>query len=86
MKIIVLAWDHDGIDHWKEAPFTKEDNPHGLIEESAFATLFPKYREKYLKEVWGLVKSKLKEYVSLCQTFYHELIYGSIMLIYLILL
>ena len=61
---IIIAWDHDGIDHWKEEPFSKDDNPNGLLEESAFATLFPKYREKYLKEVWPLVKEKLKEYVS----------------------
>ncbi len=37
-------WDHDGIDHWAVQPFSKEDNPHGLLEESSFATLFPKYR------------------------------------------
>lgn len=37
-------WDHDGIDHWKVEPFKKEDNPSGLLEESSFATLFPKYR------------------------------------------
>ena len=35
-----------------------------MIEESSFATLFPKYRETYLREVWPLVKEKLKEHVS----------------------
>jgi len=37
-------WDHDGIDHWKIDKFGKEDNPSGLLEESSFAILFPKYR------------------------------------------
>lgn len=49
-------------DGWKEDPFTKEDNPRGLLEESSFATLFPKYREAYLKECWPLVQKALKEY------------------------
>jgi hypothetical protein len=54
-------WDHEGIDHWAIQPFTKEDNPHGLLEESSFAALFPKYREKYLREVWPAVTRALKE-------------------------
>ncbi|XP_034101009.1 KRR1 small subunit processome component homolog [Drosophila albomicans] len=42
--------------------FKEEDNPHGLIEESSFATLFPKYREKYLREVWPLVQQCVAEH------------------------
>lgn len=41
-------WDDESIDHWKVEPFTKDDNPGGLLEESSFATLFPKYRGVYL--------------------------------------
>ncbi|XP_066253878.1 KRR1 small subunit processome component homolog [Euwallacea similis] len=42
--------------------FKAEDNPHGLLEESSFATLFPQYREQYLKQVWPLVQKALKDY------------------------
>lgn len=46
----------------KVPDFKPNDNPHGLLEESSFATLFPKYREKYLKEYWPLVQKTLAEY------------------------
>ncbi|KAK7491939.1 hypothetical protein BaRGS_00016785 [Batillaria attramentaria] len=48
-------------DGWKEPKFTRADNPHGLCAESSFAVLFPKYREKYLRECWSRVKKKLGE-------------------------
>jgi len=48
-------WDSEDIDHWKIEPFLPEDNKYPFLEESSFATLFPKYRENYLKQVWPLV-------------------------------
>lgn len=48
--------------HLKIPEFKAEHNPHGCLEESAFATLFPKYREKYLREYWPLVQKTLDEH------------------------
>lgn len=42
--------------------FKPKDNPHRLLEESSFATLFPKYREQYLKGHWPLIQKALDEY------------------------
>lgn len=57
MLVIPEGWKPPG-------PCTKDDNPHGLVAESSFAILFPKYREEYLKECWPVVKKDLKEMVN----------------------
>ena len=65
----LLAWDSEDIDHWKIEPFKPEDNPHPFTEESSFATLFPKYRENYLKEVWPHVTKALDKHASIINQF-----------------
>ncbi len=55
-------WDTPDIDKWKTEKFTQDDNPFGLLEESSFATLFPQYREQYLKQVWPDVKAACDEH------------------------
>eukprot|EP00164_Ancoracysta_twista_P005111 GFYU01006965.1.p1 GENE.GFYU01006965.1~~GFYU01006965.1.p1 ORF type:complete len:378 (-),score=146.45 GFYU01006965.1:149-1282(-) len=67
-------WDHDGIDHWKEEPFEVKDDSAPFLEESSFATLFPQYREKYLREVWPLVTKSLKDRGVACEL---DLVEGS---------
>lgn len=69
-------WDTDDIDHWKVDPYlppsTKEHKP--FLEESSFATLFPKYRETYLREVWGHVSAALEKHGIGCTL---DLVEGS---------
>jgi ribosomal RNA assembly protein len=68
-------WDNDpNLDKWKVDEFKPEDNPHGLLEESSFAVLFPQYREKYLKEIWPLAKKELSRLKIIAEL---DLIEGS---------
>jgi ribosomal RNA assembly protein len=48
--------------------------PTPLQEESSFATLFPKYRERYLREVWPVVTRALDGVKIACSL---DLIEGS---------
>ena len=55
--------------------FKPEDNKAGTFsEESSFATLFPKYREVYLKEAWPLITRSLGAHHIACTL---DLIEGS---------
>lgn len=72
--MIDLAWDTDDIDKWKIDQFKPEHNPGPFTEESSFATLFPKYRENYLKEIWPHVTRELEKVGIACVL---DLIEGS---------
>lgn len=68
-------WDTEDIDKWKIEPFNPSDNPSGTFtEESSFATLFPKYRETYLKTAWPLITRSLGSQHIACTL---DLIEGS---------
>lgn len=67
-------WDHEGIDHWKVDEFKPEDGSGPFLEESSFATLFPQYREKYLREIWKVVTTELEKHGIACEL---NLIEGS---------
>ncbi|POY72686.1 hypothetical protein BMF94_4515 [Rhodotorula taiwanensis] len=55
-------WDVEGTDHWKVEPWQETDMNGPLLEESSFATLFAKYRETYLREIWGHVTAALEKH------------------------
>lgn len=68
-------WDTEDIDKWKIDTFTPTDNKGGtFVEESSFMTLFPKYREVYLKEAWPLITKSLEKHGIACQL---DLVEGS---------
>lgn len=57
-------WDNDpNVDKWKIDEFKPEDNPAGgPVVESSFAVLFPEYREKYIGQIFPLLKRDLKRF------------------------
>jgi ribosomal RNA assembly protein len=59
-------WDTEDIDHWKLEEWDPENLKGSLLEESSFATLFPKYREKYLRDVWPVITKCLEVMRSFC--------------------
>ncbi|KAJ5215427.1 uncharacterized protein N7498_001834 [Penicillium cinerascens] len=68
-------WDTDDIDKWKIEEFKPEDNAAGnFAEESSFMTLFPKYREQYLKEAWPVITKSLEKQGIACTL---DLVEGS---------
>ncbi|EON66032.1 hypothetical protein W97_05275 [Coniosporium apollinis CBS 100218] len=68
-------WDTDDIDKWKIDEFKSTDNLGGTFaEESSFATLFPKYREVYLRESWPYITRALEKHGIACTL---DLVEGS---------
>jgi len=68
-------WDTEDIDKWKIEKFEPEDNKGGtFVEESSFATLFPKYRETYLRTAWPLITKSLAKHGIACTL---DLVEGS---------
>lgn len=55
----MVPHDYETIDKWKMPEIAPELIKGPFLEESSFATLFPKYREKYIKEVFSLVQKEL---------------------------
>ncbi|KAG8863720.1 hypothetical protein FRB96_007557 [Tulasnella sp. 330] len=65
------------VDRWWKLPALEPPETGkkaALLDESSFATLFPKYREKYLREVWPIVTTALEHHSIACML---DLINGS---------
>jgi ribosomal RNA assembly protein len=61
-------WDTEDIDHWKIDEWKPEMlKGNHLLEESSFATLFPKYREHYLRETWPIVTKAVEKLGIACE-------------------
>ena len=62
-------WDTPDIDKWALEEFKPEHNALGLsfAEELNFVTLFPKYREEYLRLVWADVTRALDSHHIKCE-------------------
>lgn len=69
-------WDTPDIDKWAIEEFKPEHNASGLhfTEESSFMTLFPKYREQYLRSIWSDVTKALDKHFIRCEL---DLVEGS---------
>lgn len=51
----LLPANYETIDKWEMPKINPEHIKGPFLEESSFATLFPKYREKYIKEVFPVI-------------------------------
>ncbi|KAG8983229.1 hypothetical protein FRB90_006214 [Tulasnella sp. 427] len=61
--------------NWEEPEIDPPENGKAaFLDESSFATLFPKYREKYLREIWPVVTKALEPHGIGCML---DLIHGS---------
>jgi len=62
-------WDTPDIDKWALEEFKPEHNASGqhFAEESTFMTLFPKYREQYLRSIWSDVTKALDKHFIKCE-------------------
>jgi ribosomal RNA assembly protein len=75
ISVLTCTRDTDDIDKWKIEKFTPEDNKGGtFLEESSFSTLFPKYREQYLRGSWPFITKSLEKHGIACTL---DLVEGS---------